>query len=194
MDLIVLVTGGVRSGKSSFAEQYVRHHFLSAVYVATAVAFDEEMRQRIQIHIDQRRDSGFTWKTIEESYELSNLLEKDLRDEAVILVDCLTVWLSNWLIKLDVEQSMDSLPLIIDELIKVAQNMNGTIVFVTNEVGSGIVPEYKLGRLFRDYAGILNRRLAELADEVIMVVAGIPVPLKQLQYDWKQSRKDGGSA
>jgi adenosylcobinamide kinase/adenosylcobinamide-phosphate guanylyltransferase len=192
--MVVLVTGGVRSGKSSFAEQYVRHHFSSAVYVATAFAFDEEMRQRIQMHVDQRRDSGFAWKTIEESYELSNLIKKDLPDEAVILVDCLTVWLSNWLIKLDVEQSIDSLSEIIDELIEVTQSVKGTIVFVTNEVGSGIVPEYKLGRLFRDYAGILNRRLAELADEVIMVVAGIPVPLKQLQYDWKSSRQDGGSA
>ena len=189
--MILMVTGGVRSGKSSFAERYVQTNFTSATYIATAVAFDQEMKERISMHTRLREQSGFDWQTIEEPFELTAVLADLKNQEKVIVVDCLTVWLSNWLMKLDDEQRLDELSIKIDELIQTLQHVTQTIIFVTNEVGYGIVPEYRLGRIFRDFAGILNQRLAERCDDVFLVVAGIPLNLKQHRFEWNKDEKNG---
>lgn len=182
----VLVTGGARSGKSSFAEKWCRKHASSSVYIATAQMFDEEMRERVDLHRQQRLEDGYAWTTLEEPMRLIELLNELGRstDEApTVLVDCLTLWLTNILL-----QSGDHPELArivedeIDRLVEAAKQYPGHLVLVTNEVGSGIVPEYPLGRIFRDLAGRLNRKMAEISDQVFLVTAGIPVELKSREY------------
>lgn len=190
--MIVTVTGGARSGKSSFAEKWCMKHSDSAVYIATAQAFDEEMRQRILLHKEQRNKEEYPWQTIEEPLRLVRLLS-DYSDVSAggnppfILIDCMTLWLSNVLLAASAEE--DSPQAIhayisgeIDSLVAAVGTYPGIIVIVTNEVGSGIVPEYHLGRLYRDFAGILNRKLAAISDQVFLVTAGIPIELKSREY------------
>ncbi|WP_027085775.1 bifunctional adenosylcobinamide kinase/adenosylcobinamide-phosphate guanylyltransferase [Cohnella panacarvi] len=185
--MIVLVTGGAKSGKSSFAEQVAMHTADSAVYIATAQIFEEEMRTRFVRHRERRDRSGYAWETIEEPYELAAML-RTVPDNRTILVDCLTLWASNWLLR--AERDADGESLVqrkIEELAAAISARQGTTILVTNEVGSGIVPEYPLGRYFRDVAGGMNQRLASLSDQVFLVTAGIPVELKRLAF-----RFDGG--
>lgn len=191
--MIVTVTGGARSGKSSFAERWCMKHAQSGIYVATAQAFDDEMRERIALHRLQRTEAEFQWDTIEEPVHLGEKLkelanEKTLsNDEAVqpsvVLVDCLTLWLSNILLaavdKPDVDEIVHAE---IDALVATASQYSGDLVMVTNEVGNGIVPEYPLGRKYRDLAGILNQKMAKIADQVFLVTAGIPIELKSREY------------
>lgn len=175
--MIVLVTGGAKSGKSSFAEQYAMHLSESAVYIATAQIYEEEMRARYVRHRERRERSGFAWETIEEPYELAATL-RAAPDHRTVLVDCLTLWASNWLLMFEREADWENLVrLKIEELASALSARQGTTILVTNEVGSGIVPEYPLGRYFRDAAGGMNQRLASLSDQVFLVTAGIPVEL-----------------
>jgi adenosylcobinamide kinase/adenosylcobinamide-phosphate guanylyltransferase len=188
--MLVLVTGGARSGKSKFAEAYTAHLASEAIYVATAQIYDDEMQHRAKMHQLQREQSGYTWTAIAEPYELAQVLKKLNADPPqVVLIDCMTLWLSNWLLKwLDADplkeknaqndriQKLTDLKL--EELRLSLVDYKGTILMVTNEVGNGIVPEYPLGRLYRDLAGIMNQRLAALCDQVFLVTAGIPIELK----------------
>lgn len=184
----VLITGGARSGKSSFAEKWCMRQGHETVYIATGQAFDGEMRRRIDKHRDRRERTGYSWRTLEEPLLLAGLL-RDLSRAGgpVALVDCLTLWLSNQLLQAeqqhglsaDCEQAVERE---IEELSEAVRNYPGPLALVTNEVGSGIVPEYPLGRLYRDLAGIMNRRLAENCSEVFLVTAGIPIELKRLEY------------
>ncbi|MFD7524237.1 bifunctional adenosylcobinamide kinase/adenosylcobinamide-phosphate guanylyltransferase [Paenibacillus chitinolyticus] len=181
----VLVTGGARSGKSSFAEQLSSRLAAHGTYLATAQIWDEEMRQRIALHRTQREQSGFSWITAEEPMELSPALKacSGERGRGVVLVDCLTLWLSNRLLK--AESSPDAAEQVnaaVDELVRTVEAYEGPLVLVTNEVGSGIVPEYPLGRLYRDLAGRMNQRLAQVCGRVFLVTAGIPVELKSRAY------------
>lgn len=204
--MIVTVTGGARSGKSSFAEKYCMKQADSGLYIATAQAFDEEMRQRIELHRSQREGSGFRWTTVEEPIKLAGLLTgkegtagtngpstsfgesgstKALAP--VVLVDCLTLWLTNVLLASESTEAGDvdfsgAVEFEIDKLVSAVAAYPGHLVMVTNEVGSGIVPEYPLGRIYRDYAGILNRKMAEISDAVFLVTAGIPIELKSREY------------
>lgn len=187
--MIVTVTGGARSGKSSFAEKWCMKHSGSAVYIATAQAFDEEMKQRILLHKEQREQEDYPWQTIEEPLHLVELLSDYANDAnpAVILIDCMTLWLSNVLLAASAkEESPQAIHAYIsgeiDSLVAAVGTYPGIIVIVTNEVGSGIVPEYHLGRLYRDFAGILNRKLAAISDQVFLVTAGIPIELKSREY------------
>ncbi|GEB34681.1 MULTISPECIES: bifunctional adenosylcobinamide kinase/adenosylcobinamide-phosphate guanylyltransferase [Brevibacillus] len=186
--MIVLVTGGARSGKSTFAETYAAHLGKAGVYIATAQAFDEEMRERIARHRARRQQSGFLWETVEEPYALADVIRSlQQRDEfkqnqAVVLVDCLIVWLSNWLIRHEQEQAVERTLAQVDELIAALQHFPGTILFVTNEVGDGLVPEYPLGRMFRDLAGLMNQRMAAAADQVFLLTAGIPLEIKSKAF------------
>lgn len=195
--MIVLVTGGARSGKSSFAEKWCMKHAESAIYIATAQAFDEEMKERIALHRAQREDSEFSWLTLEESFGLPDKLRQlsgkngdpQALDFAspVVLVDCLTLWLSNILLQSEHPEGsghFDSGRIMeqIQELVAAAGTFTGTVVFVTNEVGDGIVPEYALGRLYRDLAGNMNARMARVAEQVFLVTAGIPIELKSREY------------
>ena len=163
---VTLVLGGARSGKSRFAESlsHGKRH-----YVATAQAFDDEMRDRIALHQRQRGDG---WLTHEEVFAVSPRLE-NLNDPAnFILVDCLTLWLSNLMLA-DHDVADATM-----RLLMILQTMKADVVLVSNEVGLGIVPETPLGRAFRDTQGRLNQQVAEVADRVVFIVAGLPLMLK----------------
>ncbi|WP_068786806.1 bifunctional adenosylcobinamide kinase/adenosylcobinamide-phosphate guanylyltransferase [Paenibacillus phocaensis] len=191
----IVVTGGARSGKSTFAERWVMKQAKSACYIATAQAFDDEMRARINLHRLQREQSGFAWTTHEAPLGLADLLhqlgERPVDQagavetgESFVLIDCLTLWLSNVLLGAgDQPGEADAvLAKEIERLTAAVEAFPGTLIMVTNEVGSGIVPEYPLGRQYRDWAGLLNRTMASIADQVFLVTAGIPIELKSREY------------
>lgn len=165
----VLVTGGARSGKSLYAEGLVRAAQRERIYVATCMPFDDEMRQRIDRHRDQR---GEGWRTIEEPRDLAGVIAAESTAQSAILVDCLTLWLSN-LIFAEADPEVETV-----RLAEALRSAPGPVVLVTNEVGSGIVPDNALARRFRDEQGRLNRRIAELADVAVLVAAGLPLVLK----------------
>ncbi len=166
---VTLVLGGARSGKSRYAEGLLDLHPGRRTYLATAEVLDDEMAARVQAHRD-RRDSD--WKTVEEPLALAATLRAETEQGAAVLVDCLTLWLGNLLGEArEVEAEIDG-------LIAAIGQFGGPVVFVSNEVGLGIVPENTLARQFRDHAGILHQRLAEKADRVVFVVAGLPMSLK----------------
>lgn len=165
-----LVLGGARSGKSRFAEELVLGSRLRPVYVATASAGDEEMAARIEEH---RRRRGEHWLTIEEPVNLAAVLGELARADTAVLVDCLTLWLTNLIVRgIDVGSEAEELSGIIPALA-------GPVVFVSNEVGLGLVPDNEMGRAFRDHAGRLNQTIAERSAQVYFVAAGLPLALKQ---------------
>jgi adenosylcobinamide kinase/adenosylcobinamide-phosphate guanylyltransferase len=166
---VTLVLGGARSGKSRYAEGLVDRHPGRRTYVATAEVLDDEMAVRVKTH-RARRDSD--WKTVEEPLELAHALKAETEQGAAVLVDCLTLWLGNLLGQ---DRDVDAE---IDGLIVALGQFGGPVVFVSNEVGQGIVPDNALARRFRDLAGILHQRLAEKADHVVFVTAGLPMKLK----------------
>jgi adenosylcobinamide kinase/adenosylcobinamide-phosphate guanylyltransferase len=187
--MLILITGGARSGKSKFAEKYTMHLAGNAVYIATAQIYDEEMKQRMEMHQLRRDTSDYDWQTIAEPYKLASLLRKLNEQETapVVLLDCLTLWLSNWLLQWAgdqlLEQELPRLQLLAEDLFQqlgqALTDYRGTIILVTNEVGAGIVPEYPLGRIYRDWAGMMNQRIASVCDQVFLVTAGIPLELKR---------------
>ena len=161
-----LVLGGARSGKSAYAERLVTALPPPWLYCATAQALDGEMRERI-VHHRARRGAG--WETAEEPLELAALLEGPA---CPILVDCLTLWLSNLMLAArDIEAETA-------KLIAAVQAARAPIVFVSNEVGLGIVPDNALAREFRDRAGRLNQAVAAIANRVVFMAAGLPMVLK----------------
>ncbi|HEY0292274.1 MAG TPA: bifunctional adenosylcobinamide kinase/adenosylcobinamide-phosphate guanylyltransferase [Hansschlegelia sp.] len=166
---VTLVLGGARSGKSRFAEGLVTASGLDRVYVATAQAFDDEMRARIAAHRDSR---GGAWRTVDAPRDLAAAIDAEATENHAVLVDCLTLWLSNALLAdADIEHEAG---LLLEALV----GSRGPIVLVSNEVGSGIVPDNALARAFRDHQGRLNQRVAAIADRVTLVVAGLPLDLK----------------
>ncbi|WP_339169023.1 bifunctional adenosylcobinamide kinase/adenosylcobinamide-phosphate guanylyltransferase [Paenibacillus sp. FSL R5-0341] len=182
----VLVTGGARSGKSSFAERLCMQRSSEAWYVATAQAYDDEMRERIGLHQNQREASGYLWHTLEEPLALPALITRMGEDHTgtsapTILVDCLTLWLTNVLLAHEHEDEQ-ILQNHMDALVEAIKSYPGLLVLVTNEVGDGIVPEYALGRKYRDLAGILNQRIAVICREVFLVTVGIAIELKSKEY------------
>lgn len=165
----VLVLGGARSGKSRYAEGLARGQKL---YIATAEVMDDEMRARIVQHQQQR---GCGWTTVEAPLELAAVLQREDKASRFILIDCLTVWLGNLM-----HHGRDAMREI-EALAQTVAATKGRVVLVSNEVGQGIVPENAMARQFRDLQGICNQRIAVVADEVVMVIAGIPVPVKTAQ-------------
>jgi adenosylcobinamide kinase/adenosylcobinamide-phosphate guanylyltransferase len=167
---IIFIMGGARSGKSTFALKEASKIPGKKAYIATAEALDEEMQQRIENH---RRQRGDEWITHEESLKIADLF-KEIKDKYdVILIDCLTLWLSNVMhADLNIEAEIERL---ISSLVSPPLSL---MYIVSNEVGMGIVPDHKLSREFRDMAGILNQKVAEIADEVYLMVSGIPVRMK----------------
>ncbi|MBI3499601.1 MAG: bifunctional adenosylcobinamide kinase/adenosylcobinamide-phosphate guanylyltransferase [Proteobacteria bacterium] len=169
---LTLVLGGARSGKSAYAEGLALEMAAGGriTYIATAEAGDEEMAERIRRH-RARRDSA--WKTVEEPLGLPAALARHGRSGGPVIVDCLTLWLSNLMgAGRDVAAATAA-------LLQTLAGLAGPIILITNEVGQGIVPENKLAREFRDLAGLANQRLAAAADRVVLVVAGLPVILKE---------------
>jgi len=166
---VTLVLGGARSGKSRFAELLVASHDGGHAYVATAEPGDAEMAERIRRHRARR---GAAWKNIEEPVDLPRALATATADGAAALVDCLTLWLSNLMAAgHDVEARTAT-------LIQGLPRLRGPVVFVSNEVGLGIVPDNALARTFRDHAGELHQAIAAAADRVYVVTAGLPQLLK----------------
>jgi adenosylcobinamide kinase/adenosylcobinamide-phosphate guanylyltransferase len=166
-----LVLGGARSGKSRRAEALVAEHEGPYVYVATARILDVEMRQRVDLHRERR---GSQWTTIECPIHLASLLDQLHSEQKPVLVDCLTLWMSNMLLS----EEPTSPESHIQDLCRIIQGVAYPLVLVSNEVGSGIVPENPLARRFRDLAGFANEKLAEVCPRVTLVVAGLPVRLK----------------
>ena len=164
---LTFVLGGARSGKSRYAEGVIAALPPPWAYIATAEAGDEEMFVRIKAHRERR---GADWRTIEAPRDLSTALAGCGQIPA--LVDCLTLWLSNFVLAdADIEKEMQSLETAL-------ASRPAPTVLVANEVGSGIVPAYPLGRRFRDLQGILNQRIATRADRVVLMVAGLPLAVK----------------
>ena len=165
-----LVLGGARSGKSSFAEQLVEASGLERVYLATATAEDDEMRFRIAHHRERR---GNGWMTVEEPLALVDALTREATRGRAVLVDCLTLWLSNLMFSgrdPDVEAR---------RLTRFLGLARYPIIFVSNEVGLGLVPETPLGRSFRDAQGRLNQIIAAAVPDVVFIAAGLPLWLKR---------------
>lgn len=170
---ITFVTGGARSGKSAFALLEASGREGRKAYVATAEALDEEMNDRIQKHKTQRGDD---WDTYEEPLNIADILFNIKDRYTTILLDCLTLWLSNTL--LTSQQPEERIDAFIDRLDSLNSVDGLHLYIVSNEVGMGIIPDNSLSRRFRDLAGTLNQRVAALADDVNLVIAGIPVRIK----------------
>lgn len=165
---IILVTGGARSGKSALAERLAQSCGNKVIYIATSEPFDDEMQSRIDRH-RARRDAG--WRTVDAPLELPDMLVQTDGD-APRLVDCLTMWLNNLIYhNRDVADE-------VDRLIKVISEQQADLVMVTNEIGSGLVPQTAEARKFRDLAGELNQMVAQAASQVYLSVSGIPVKIK----------------
>ncbi|MGQ9558212.1 MAG: bifunctional adenosylcobinamide kinase/adenosylcobinamide-phosphate guanylyltransferase [Desulfurispora sp.] len=176
---IVLVLGGTRSGKSAFAEQLAARTGDTVTYIATARVTDEEMARRVAGHRSRRPEY---WRTVEETRELAAAVRRWGYDSQVVLIDCLSVWLGNILwdsAGQPPEQVQDFVEQQVAELAAACREVPAAVIMVASEVGLGVVPAYPLGRLFRDLAGLVNQRLAAVADRVYLVVAGLAVDLRQ---------------
>ena len=183
---IVLVTGGARSGKSTFAEELAARSGERIAYIATAQIYDEEMRFRVSLHQKRRPDN---WQTYEAPFDAETAIKAASEKNEVLLFDCITLYLSNLLCSLPESELDDQDKLYgltrqkIGELVQAAEAAAAKgriVIFVTNEVGAGIVPEHKLSRIYRDISGLANQQLARAAADVYAVIAGIPVNIKAL--------------
>jgi adenosylcobinamide kinase/adenosylcobinamide-phosphate guanylyltransferase len=175
MNEITFVIGGCRSGKSRYAiDLAAKLPENKKIFIATCLPQDEEMRQRVARH---QKDRGKTWITLEVPINLPEAVTQNSSQGDVILVDCLTLWISNLLTKTQ-KISEDEIIGYVDNLTRALQTVNGPVILVSNEVGTGIVPENRLARQFRDIMGMTNQRVAACAHGVIWMVAGIPVKIK----------------
>ena len=182
MSKITLVTGGSRSGKSSFAENLLKNTD-DVLYIATAIITDEEMGHRIKKHIESRNSK---WTTHEGFFDLDKAIEQYDIDN--IMLDCVTIMTTNLMFKQEIDFDNISMEKVDDllnniknefeKLISKARATNKNLVMVTNEVGLGLVPESKLSRIFRDIAGFVNQYIASLSDEVYLISCGLPLKLK----------------
>ena len=167
-ETLTFLLGGARSGKSAHAERLITQFPAPWTYIATAQAYDDEMRERISIHVGRRGDG---WHTIDAPLDLVGALAS-LPDGAPVLVDCLTLWLTNHMLaEHDVAAECAA-------LVEALSRPRGPWFVVSNEVGLGIVPENALARRFRDDAGRLNQKVAAVADEVLFLLAGLPMKVK----------------
>ena len=164
----ILFTGGARSGKSRLAEARVLDELGTPIYIATAQARDDEMAARIAAHQARR---GPTWQTLAEPLDLTGALDRT-DAQGPRLIDCLTLWLSN-LFEAERDWQCET-----DKLLETLEKQTAPVVFVTNEIGLGIVPEHPLSRKFRDAQGTLNQAIAAAVDEVYLAVAGYPLKVK----------------
>lgn len=179
---LIVVTGGARSGKSLFAEEYLTSCSGRKAYVATAQVLDEEMKERVAEH---RRRRPEDWQTLEISSGLSAAFPAVLEQAAAVLVDCLTLYLSNYLFAHETAGDEEILQGALQEMENIVgavrQTEDKTVIFVTNELGCGIVPMSHISRLYRDVVGKVNQYAAGQADEVYWTVCGIPVELTRLR-------------
>jgi adenosylcobinamide kinase/adenosylcobinamide-phosphate guanylyltransferase len=172
---LVLILGGVRSGKSRYAQQLASDSGNSVLFLATAEAGDDEMKSRIAKHKESRPP---TWRTVEEPLDIPSALCNETAEVDTVIIDCITIWLSNLLLG-EGGTTEDEVMTQIERLIDVYTKGNATYIIVSGEVGMGIVPEHPLGRAFRDLLGFANQRLAGVADRVVLMMAGIPIDIKK---------------
>jgi len=195
---LILILGGARSGKSAFAERVAASSGRTVTYIATATAGDDEMRTRIAHH---RASRPREWHTIEEPLDLAGAVRQAYRFADVLLLDCVTLWLGNMLSqepgqRENDDKSIEELRITsnlfdeaclkqVEALLAVVQSAepNKTLIVVTNEVGLGVVPAYPLGRVYRDTLGYVNQRLAQAADRVYLMMAGMAVDIKRLHEE-----------
>lgn len=173
-----LILGGVRSGKSRYAEQLAiqsaQQLDAKLIYIATSFPQDEEMQQRVEEHQTQRKLSGKDWITIEETLYLADALKAQDKPKTIILIDCLTLWVTNLLC----HQDKNLLDTETHKLLRLLPKLNATVFFVSNETGLGVVPMDKLSRQFLEKMGLFHQQLAKLCDSVDFVVAGLPMCIK----------------
>lgn len=182
---MILITGGARSGKSQFAENMAQQYGQKILYIATAEAFDDEMKQRILLH-QQRRPSS--WDTFEGYLNLDEVIENSETYDCILL-DCVTILITNMMFyygdtevdKMDFEKLEQIILYELKKIISAAQTRKKEIIFVTNEIGLGLIPESKLGRHFRDIAGKANQIIAEVSDTVYFLISGIPMQIKGVE-------------
>lgn len=165
----VLILGGARSGKSHYAQKLAEACGKTPVLIATAAAGDDEMAERIEKH---RAERAAHWRVVEEQIDLAGALAREAAADRVLVVDCLTLWLSNLMCA---AKEADTA---VSGLVAALARLDGPVIFVTNEIGLGLVPESKLGRAFRDAQGRLNQSLAAACETVLFVAAGLPLQLK----------------
>lgn len=173
MGEIIMITGGIKSGKSSFALACGEQGTQERAFVATACAFDEEMQRKIHLHRQERADR---WKTFEEPRDIVELITKISSVFDVVLVDCLTLWVSNMLtmygmIPEDIEQEST-------RLLDAAKSASARIILVTNEVGLGVIPTDPLARSYQNLLGMLNKQAAQAASSLYFLLAGVPLKMK----------------
>jgi adenosylcobinamide kinase/adenosylcobinamide-phosphate guanylyltransferase len=184
--MLILVTGGARSGKSTFAEYLASERGEKVLYLATAIPVDDEMKARIGAHRAARPDQ---WKTIERYKGFEELAyDPDFLEAETLLLDCVTIMISNIILDsaLDFDECgteeldalEDEVAREVEELIDLAEEYGKVLIAVTNELGMGLVPTYRLGRIFRDMAGRMNQYLAQRAGHVYFLVSGLPLQLK----------------
>ena len=165
-----LVIGGARSGKSRYAEALARRTGAERLYLATAMSFDDEMSHKIARHRDAR--AADAWRTVEEPLDLAGALRREATPERIVLVDCLTLWLTNVMLGGHAVEAACT------GLADTLAALPGPVILVSNEVGWGIVPDNRLARDFRDAQGRLNQQIAALCRHVVLVAAGLPLVLK----------------
>ena len=181
--MIELVIGGARSGKSAFAERQAAESGLRVVYIATAQAGDAEMARRVAHHRARRPAA---WRSVEETIQLAAALRRHAAPDTCLLVDCLTLWLSNLFFAGQAARQAEAgeaiaCPLLAGEtqaLLDALPALPGRVILVSNEVGWGIVPMHPVSRLFADEQGRLNQRVAALGERVVLIAAGLPLTLK----------------
>lgn len=179
MSRLIYISGGCRSGKSAYAQRLAENTPGRRAYLATCPLIDTEMEQRIALH--QRQRANREWETIEAPLDLTGAIEH-AEDFDVLLIDCLTLWVNNLLYEAEqkgVSLSEQMISKQCTELVAVCRKRNQTIIFVSNELGMGLVPADSVSRRYRDCLGRCNQTIAKLADEAIFMVSGIPLTLKQ---------------
>ena len=170
---IIFITGGVRSGKSQFALELARNFPGPKAYLATAQPLDREMAERIRRH---KRNRPKDWQTLEEPLRVSAILKEKGDQFSLILIDCLTLWISNGLMANWTEKKFLQET---DRLCKACRDARGSLIIVSNEVGMGIVPDNPSARMFRDLSGLIHQKVSQQADEVYFMVSGLPLQLKK---------------
>jgi adenosylcobinamide kinase/adenosylcobinamide-phosphate guanylyltransferase len=181
---LIFLLGGARSGKSRYAEMWARKHGKHVLFVATAQAFDDDMRERIAHHRASRPEH---WHTLEASLNVGAAIAEAFENGTydTVVLDCITLMASNALLMLDEtctqQEANDTILAEVDDLLTAYQHTHATWLVISNEVGMGIVPPTTLGRLFRDALGWANQRIAVAADEVLLLVAGLPWSLKRVE-------------
>lgn len=179
---IILVTGGSRSGKSSFGEKLLNNND-NVLYIATSIITDDEMKERVAIHKKRRNKK---WKTFEGYKDLHNIIKESECDH--IMLECITTMITNLIFdqytdfdnlsREEIDSLEESITIELKKIISTVREFNKEIVIITNEVGFGLVSQYKLGRIFTDISGRLNQLLGQLSDEAYLVVSGLPLKLK----------------